>query len=376
MNATERLKLLSLYCTEGGSDKQYTIWIEEAHVGYVVQAQWGPRGGSIQSGRKTPEPVSLEKAEKVYDKVVKEKLAKGYHAGEDAPAFSQVDGAVDSGLRPMLLTADVEESIEKYVEDPGWAAQEKMNGKRIMVRAAGGKVIGVNRKGLECPIPEAISKTFKLAAVTLDGEMIGDVYHVFDALEIHGKDMTMLDTEARHRALSAYHREYKWWTEKIVRLVPLVFGPDGKRSLISELRDRRREGVVFKKVDATYEPGKVENLKKATMVKVKFYSEATLMILGWTDRSSIRVGAFSDDNKIVLVGNVTVPEKYVAQVNEALGSVTGRGGPKVRVRYLYATPNYILYQPTLDPDDNGCVIRDDVNGPDLRSSLKLEGVEE
>lgn len=126
---------VSLYCTEGNADKVYTIWIEDRGKGlFTVEVQWGRRGGSVQSGSKTQQPTILSVAESIYDKTIAEKKAKGYHEGEDAPAFSQVEGAVDSGLRPMLLTDSTDEGEAKYVESDEWAAQEKVNGRRLLIR--------------------------------------------------------------------------------------------------------------------------------------------------------------------------------------------------------------------------------------------------
>jgi bifunctional non-homologous end joining protein LigD len=367
----ERMKLVSLFSTENGADKQYTVWIEPHGAGFVVQAQWGPRGGTVQSGAKTgPTPVSMEKAEAVYAKTVKEKIAKGYHAGEDAPAFSQVDGAKDSGLRPMLLTDATEVGPEPYILSDDWAAQQKMNGKRIIIRADHGKVTGVNRRGLECPIPKVVADYFKTweDVFTFDGELIGDVYYAFDALEKH-TDLRGLSMETRFKSLVAVIGR-----AGPVRYVPLIFGKEGKRALVVELRDGRREGVVFKNIHAVYEPGRVERLALSSAVKVKFYKEASLLILGWTDKSSIRVAARdfqpNGDKQHVFVGNVTVPEKHVVQIN---GALAGKSAAIVRVRYLYATANRILYQPNLDPDSAGRVIRDDVAEADQLLSLKLEG---
>lgn len=73
---------VTLYCTEGGSDKQYTVWLEEKDGCWIVSAQWGRRGGSVQSGTKTPRPVSREEAEAVYWRVQNEKVRKGYRMEE------------------------------------------------------------------------------------------------------------------------------------------------------------------------------------------------------------------------------------------------------------------------------------------------------
>lgn len=78
MEATKELKKVSLFCTEGTSDKVYVLWIEPKGAGFVVQFQYGPRGGWMNGGTKTKEPVPMEVAQKAYDKVLKEKLKSGY----------------------------------------------------------------------------------------------------------------------------------------------------------------------------------------------------------------------------------------------------------------------------------------------------------
>lgn len=368
----DAMKKETLYCTEGGSDKQYTLWIEKRNGGFVVQAQWGPRGGSVQSGTKTPAPVDLDRAEKVYQKVLSEKLAKGYHPGEDAPAFSTVDGAKDSGLRPMLLTDATELGADRFIGDGAWGAQEKKNGKHIILKVGDGQVVGVNRRGLECAIPKVVTDSFLCSyppfPSVIDGELVGAKYYAFDLLSTEGGDVRTATTEVRHAALLALLGA---GIGTAVYTVPLIEGSDAKAALVAKLEAGRREGVVFKRLAAPYVPGKIENLQKALMVKVKFYSEGTFVVMGWNEKSSIQIGALGGDGGIRPVGNVTVPQKFVAQVDEANGGQSRT----VRVRYLYATPNRILYQPTLDPDGAGLVYRDDAEITKV-ADLKLEGKDE
>ncbi len=72
------MKNASLYYKEGTSDKEYHMQLEESNGGYVVNFQYGRVGNALQSGTKTPTPVTLEEAEKIYTKLYKEKTAKGY----------------------------------------------------------------------------------------------------------------------------------------------------------------------------------------------------------------------------------------------------------------------------------------------------------
>jgi bifunctional non-homologous end joining protein LigD len=363
------MKKVTLVCTEGGANKQYTVWIEQKGKDlYSVESQYGPVGGWVQSACKTPQPVTLDKATKLYSKLVGEKKGKGYHEGADAPAFSQVKDAVDSGLRPMLLTDASEEGPEEFILSPKWGAQEKINGKRIMLRTGGGRVIGVNRRGLECPIPVAIQKAFSpTRSLVLDGELVGDVYYAFDILEGETPggsvdDLRSLGTAVRHLVLEGP----EWLAEADddeVKVVPLVTGEKAKRKLVESLRAGRREGVVFKKLDAPYEPGRRENPKKAIAVKCKFYKEIAAVVIRFTDKSSVEI-ALQDGNATVPVGKVTVPAKYIGQIMV---------GGRIRVRYLYATPARKLYQANIDPTDDGSVVAEQV---DSISALQFEGKEE
>lgn len=72
------MKNISLYFKEGSSDKEYHVQMVKSGKGVVVNFQYGRVGNALQSGTKTPVPVSEEEAEKVYDKLVKEKMRKGY----------------------------------------------------------------------------------------------------------------------------------------------------------------------------------------------------------------------------------------------------------------------------------------------------------
>src|ERR1700693_3108427 len=95
---------ISLYFTGGGSDKVYHAQLLEKNPGYIVTFQYGRRGSSLQSGTKTSTPVSYAMAKKIFEKVVKEKLGKGYSPGESGVAYqdTEMESRV-SGILPQLL---------------------------------------------------------------------------------------------------------------------------------------------------------------------------------------------------------------------------------------------------------------------------------
>ncbi len=132
-------KSVTLYSTENGSDKLYKAEVIARDDGWAVDFRFGPRTGTLQSGTKTKAPVSKDEAIRLFERLVREKKAKGYHEGTDAPAYPEVDGSSkDTGLRPMLLTPATEEDLPRFIKDDAWCAQPKLNGKRILARVQRG----------------------------------------------------------------------------------------------------------------------------------------------------------------------------------------------------------------------------------------------
>ena len=85
--AVKLIKQVSLYFQEGRSDKVYEVDLCEVGPDqYVVNFRYGRRGTALRDGSKTPAPVPLAEAERVFDSVVEEKLAKGYkHSPPSGP---------------------------------------------------------------------------------------------------------------------------------------------------------------------------------------------------------------------------------------------------------------------------------------------------
>jgi len=69
---------ISLYFKEGSSDKEYHIQLKQLGKGFFVNFQYGRVGNTLTPGTKTPLGVSEPEAEKIYNKLVKEKMGKGY----------------------------------------------------------------------------------------------------------------------------------------------------------------------------------------------------------------------------------------------------------------------------------------------------------
>lgn len=338
---------ISLYYKDSKSDKQYNAQIAEADNGYLVNFQYGRRGGTLATGTKTTTPVDKNTAEKIFNKLIREKKAKGYTEGEAGTPYLG-GNKEDTGIHCQLLTPIVEEHLESFFQDGAFVAQEKMDGKRILLKVTPETTIGINRSGLECGIPE----TFKSISVfageefIIDGEAIGDTYHAFDILQVTKNDnlksQTFLQRRLTLNRLVAYNPN--------VVFVPIAIGENAKRVLFNDIKQRNGEGIVFKRANAPYRAGRGDD-----QFKFKFQAEATCEVIGvHPAKRSFSIGVLKD-GELVNVGNVTVP------ANKDIPTV----GQFVEVRYLYCLSS--LVQPFFKG------VRDDKTEADQYETLKFKG---
>jgi bifunctional non-homologous end joining protein LigD len=171
---------VTLYYREGSSDKTYQAAIEPSGSGFVVNFCFGRRGSTLTTGTKTSQPVGFAEAKKIFDKLVREKTAKGYTPGEDGTPYqhtSKEDRA--TGIVPQLLNVIDEADIQKYVASSDWWSQEKFDRRRVLIRRAGDDVIGINRLGLAIDPPKPLisyARTIGSQSWLLDCEAIGDTF--------------------------------------------------------------------------------------------------------------------------------------------------------------------------------------------------------
>ena len=329
----------SLYFKDGSSDKEYHASVKEVEGGYLVSFSYGRRGSTLTSGTKTVSPVDLPTAKKIYTKLVNEKLAKGYTASGTGKIFTEQEER-QTGIIPQLLNPITEEEAEKYLDNPLWCIQEKFDGKRIMVSVKSGVVTGSNRKGLSVSLPQELSDSLgTLSDCELDGELIGDKYYIFDILKIDGVDI---------RGNSYIDRVSEVLPE-LCYVAPYRLDTKVKRNFYETMKSQNAEGVVFKRLDAPYTPGRPAS--GGTQLKCKFYATTTCKVSDVNNQRSIKLSM-----RGVSVGNVTIPpNKEIPEVGEL-----------VEIRYLYAYREGALYQPVY------LGIRDDLTQEDDRYSLKYK----
>jgi len=336
----------TLYYKDGSSDKVYSCEIQELNDKCLVNFAYGRRGSTMQTGTKTNKPVSREEAEKIYNKLIREKTAKGYTLGEDGAKYTNSEFAKQtSGVDVQLLNFIEGDEVQRLILDDRYCAQEKWDGERMTLSKAGGKIVAGNKLGLLRGYPECFDASPLISdGTTYDGEIVGEVYHSFDTLEYGGKDIRSniyFDRLTRFPSYGGYEND-------CIRRVDTAFTTKDKQALYDKLKKEGKEGIVFKLLSAPYTAGKPAS--GGNQLKFKFYATASCRVSGVNQRRSVKL-AVLDSGKWIEIGNVTIPPNKDIPVEDQI----------VEVRYLYAYKGGSLFQPAYigprnDVELNECTI--------------------
>ena len=330
---TEQLPAVELGYRGGSSDKVYRACVESDGDGFMVNFAYGRRASSLASGTKTQEPVSMDEAMAIFEKLVRSKTAKGYRplgqpagGGRSGIGINMAEVRQDTGLRAQLLNPITEDEAEQYLAHPHWCAQEKYDGKRVLIGKAGNQIVAANRNGMSTGFPTVLA--VQLAGMSgdfvIDGECVGDRFYAFDLLEHEGRDWRQSAYMDRLQALRA---QFGNLGGSIV-VAETVMG-DGKRRLMDQLRMARKEGLVLKNMRAPWQAGRPANQGNA--LKLKFWSSCSCVVGRVNEKRSVELALDS-----VSIGNVTIPPNHEIPV----------AGQVVEVRYLYVNGvGGSLYQP-------------------------------
>ena len=326
------MEKITLYFRQGASDKVYQAAIHQDTGGCKVQFAYGRRGATLTTGSKTSSPVPYDEAKRIFDKLIREKTAKGYTAGDEGTNYQERLGdRSNTGIHCQLLNPIEESQVDRLIADPAFWAQEKHDGRRLLLQRHDGVVTGINKLGFPVSVPEPIAEAARVFKedFLIDGEAIGDVLHVFDLLSIGGRRVGDSGYAERNlhllNLLASGHQQQ-------IRMVQSAFLHQEKRRLFGGLKTLRMEGIVFKRFDAPYEAGRPAS--GGTQFKFKFCASASCLVGKINTKRSVRMELF-DGDRLVSVGNVSIPANHKIP---AVGSV-------IESRYLYAFPGGSLFQP-------------------------------
>lgn len=362
----------SLVFDRAGSHKFWRVDV----VGVEHRLAWGRVGTAGQ--RLTKTFASPEAAAVAAERVVAEKLAKGYvdaiEPGADGhrmgtPAAPVVTRAPVGDLYPMLAEsvdqAVFQRRLLEIVEDPAFALEAKLDGDRVMVHVTDGAVSVVGRSGQDSKhndrfrakprmsLPSLGAELGRLPFdVVLDGELVGGVFWVFDLPRGPGVDLSCPYAERR----DALDRLFAEWQPHgaVIQLLPSATTHAAKAELAMRVVANRGEGLMAKRLAAAYLSGG----RSRDVLKLKLVKEADVIVseLGrdgknnavmevWRDgeptpepdAAERALGINPADHERVEVGTVSLNGK---EHGGAIGV-----GDVLTVRYLYLGPGDKLVQP-------------------------------
>jgi bifunctional non-homologous end joining protein LigD len=200
---------------------------------------------------------------------------------------------------PMLATP-----ADAVPDGDGWLHEVKWDGYRAVVTIAGGEVELTSRNGKSLTarfesVARAVVQAVKTPDCVLDGEVCALdergrasfsamqqgsgplVLYLFDVLEIEGEPLLELPLTERHKRLEAL-------LDKRSRLVRLSALFDDGEALLEAATAQQLEGVVSKRADSRYEPGR----RSRSWLKVKTQGRQELVIAGYTKGQGRRSNGF------------------------------------------------------------------------------------
>ena len=323
---------IGLYFKAEGSDKEYHVHLKPEDTGWIVSFQYGKRGSALRDGRKTVLPITWQEAAEKYSKVVRDQLKDGYTPNSSGAAYQDTPlGERLSGITPMLLNIEGEESFLALADHPDWFYQEKFDGERLMIRKnMDGPIEGINKKGLLVSMPLEIvqaAQTLLAQQFIIDSEWLGSKCAVFDLIELNGVDLRSHGALKRKNTLDTLIATVNPENADAFIHVETATTSEEKHALYQRVETGGGEGVVGKRKNSPYESGRPNS--GGAQLKRKFKESATL-IAGAMHKTKRSLEVFGidieKDNLLVLLGMVTLPPNVDIPNKDAL----------VEVEYLYA----------------------------------------
>jgi bifunctional non-homologous end joining protein LigD len=287
---------------------------------------------SVESGRTMEEIASGKSRVWRSNRTSKDPVAKSRPVKKVAPAPSAPVPSFGS-LEPMYA------SIGTEIPGDGWTFEPKYDGIRVLAftTATDVKLITRNGKDKAAQFPEVVAALKKLASQTkraflLDGEIVALIDGKparFQELQgrMHVKEPRMIERLSASTPAAIVLFDIlvdgddalitKPWTERRARLLKLVgkrtaphlwvtesIEGDGKK-MLGRARRQGWEGIIAKRTDSTYEPGK----RPRSWLKLKIEFREEFVVGGYTDPRNARehIGAlllgYYDKNRFIYAGH-------------------------------------------------------------------------
>jgi bifunctional non-homologous end joining protein LigD len=174
-----------------------------------------------------------------------------------------------------------------------------------------------------------------VADFTMDGECIGDRFHVFDLLTLNSEDLRSLGYLKRwHSLVTLLGIRPDQKQTGYISTVITSYSTEYKWQIWEMLHKTKAEGAVFKRLDAPYTAGRPSS--GGTQLKHKFYVTMSAVVGKVNQQRSVEIVLLYKDGWHT-AGNVTIPSNHDIPAK----------GTVIEIRYLYAfKESGIVYQPT------------------------------
>jgi bifunctional non-homologous end joining protein LigD len=231
-----------------------------------------------------------------------------------------------------------------------------MDGEHGIIKKEGSKIVAANKQGLEKSLPRSVEEAIQSLSydVTLDGELIGGRFYVFDILQDQDTDCRSFTYKTRYERLRKIFPDYQLGS---LHLVPAVWSTSAKSAMFTKLKAEDREGIVFKRMDTPWSEGRPE--VGGNMIKCKFWASLSAIV------SEEETGKSSFVSYVL---DAKTGERVDLGRCSALGKVMPKAGDVVELKYLYCHKGGKLIQQSL------LGIRDDVSPDECTTKqIKFKG---
>ena len=248
---------------------------------------------------------------------------------------------------PAMLATEVtgDFHIQQLLESNVIWMSQKLDGLRMQAVQSQDTIL-LNREGkpFSKPVPFEVKRDLESLSPVwwLDGELVGDIYWVFDCV---GSSLYDISPETlyieRYEALELLFHMWKPKNVKLLRQWGVPTPGDTlrhnayrlKRAYFEKLRRQNAEGVIFRSPIDPYQFG------ERVMVKVKFWKDADVILYNIGREGKRSAGmAVMDGENLRDVGSVKLTDDMLTSLN---------GGEVAVVKFLYCTEEGKLYQPSI-----------------------------
>jgi predicted DNA-binding WGR domain protein len=384
----------------GTSDKVYHVWVENVGANHFVKFKYGRRGSTLTEGTKVG-PTDTAAALREYDKIVAEKLGKGYKpmkpmsaaadrpdprgmkildeiirdhgklfmdpslgkpgpigvAGVDVKAGDPVvmsptgrvvtakgkgktDWTLGDKTSCQLLNPIDEGALEAYLSDDKWIFQEKHDGRRMLIGSEEGDAEAWNRKGQLVPPPEEYCSVLQSCFGGFSFVIDGEACgDKFYAFDILWLEGLDCRTLPLHERLVNLGMLIRsGGHQDTIRQVVTAMGKGDKAKMIEILRKRNGEGLCIKDMTCPYTSGRPNSYGPA--LKFKFVESASCAVIKVNAKRSVELGLYKGESDRKSLSLTSVGNVTIP-ANHDIPEV----GEVVEVQYLYAYKGGSLYQP-------------------------------